>query len=135
MTRLVLIVLILVAGCGEVDPTPDAALLPAPAGSVPRGAAASRAILEAGPIEVEGGERSYLTFCAPCHGAGGAGDGAVIERGFTRPLPFSATSTDPARTVAIITHGYGAMLPQAHQIPPAERWAIARHVELLARDD
>lgn len=133
MKRLALIALVLAAGCGESDRAPGTALLSAPAGSIPRGAAASRAILESGQVAAGSGERSYLTFCAPCHGADGAGDGPVIERGFTRPLPFSMTSTGAARTVAIITHGYGTMLPQAHQIPPAERWAIARHVERLSQ--
>ena len=112
---------------------------PVPSGTVPRGAAAAAAALAApGPVPTPAllarGQESFATFCSPCHGARGEGDGTVVSRGFPRPPSYHEPrlrAAAPEHVVGVITHGVGRMLPHAERIPPADRWAIAHYVKAL----
>ncbi len=58
----------------------------------------------------------------------------MTRHGFPRPPPLHdgrLLAIDPARIVAVISEGYGKMLPLAERIPPGERWAIAYYVKAL----
>ncbi|WP_230533089.1 c-type cytochrome [Microvirga roseola] len=86
------------------------------------------------PALLQRGRESYLAFCTSCHGSSGAGDGAVIGRGFPAPPSFHQAQfleMEPARIVAVVTEGKGRMLPMAERIPPLDRWAIAYYVKAL----
>lgn len=115
---------------------PDVAV---PEGSVPRGAAArAGALAPPGPAVTPAllarGRDSYGAFCTPCHGSRGAGDGSVVARGFPAPPPFTDSRYDglkSARTVEVITQGFGLMHPMADRLEPADRWAVAHHVQGL----
>lgn len=83
---------------------------------------------------LERGRDRFAIFCQPCHGANGAGDGPVVQRGFPRPPAY-----DDARLRAlsgqqiydVISHGYGVMYPYADRIAPADRWAVVAYVRAL----
>jgi Cytochrome C oxidase, cbb3-type, subunit III len=92
------------------------------------------------------GRQRFDIFCAVCHDRVGTGNGAVIQRGFTRPpnlhtdlsRGFRLRGRDlPLREAPVgyfydvITNGYGAMPDYRAQIPPSDRWAIAAHVRVL----
>lgn len=133
-----LLLLLLLTACDgwpESDPPPPPA--PPPPGSVALGEAARRAALAppGPPVDAAllalGAER-YAIYCTPCHGAGGAGDGVVVARGFPRPPPLPA---EAARSMAAIAENRAGAHPFDDRIPPAERWAIARHVERLGRGE
>jgi len=134
MRALALALALLLAACdGWQESTPPPPPAPPPAGAVPRGDAARRAALdEPGPVVDEAlltlGAERYGIFCAPCHGARGAGDGPVVARGFPAPPPLPA---DAARSMAAIAANRGGAHPFDDRIPPRERWAIARFVERL----
>lgn len=80
------------------------------------------------------GQELFASFCQPCHGAGGNGDGPVAQRGFPPPPSLSA---DHARGLAdgqifhILTYGQGNMPPHASQLSRDERWALVVHVRSL----
>jgi mono/diheme cytochrome c family protein len=122
--------LLLLVGCDETPPDPHPPLA-APAGTVARGEAAHLAALAppGPPVDAallrRGAER-YTIFCAPCHGASGAGDGPAVARGVTRPPPLPA---DPARSMEAIATNRAGAHPQPERVPPRDRWAIARHIE------
>jgi mono/diheme cytochrome c family protein len=86
------------------------------------------------PALLARGRECYGVFCAPCHGPAGRGDGIIVRNGFPTPPSFyepRLQDMPPERIVAVITEGYGRMWPQAENIPPTERWAIARYVRTL----
>lgn len=134
--RPALLLLLTLAACDgwpEEAPLPPPA--PPPAGAVAQGDAARRAALAPpGPpvdaaLLARGAER-YAIYCTPCHGAGGGGDGAVVQRGFPAPPPLPAPA---GRSMAAIAENRGGAHPFDDRLPPADRWAIARFVERLAR--
>lgn len=99
--------------------------------------------------QLERGRERYTIYCAVCHGDTGAGDGMIVQRGFTRPPAFYPVAadlrTDPSlhmREEALmhvpagyivdkITNGYGAMYSYASRVSPDDRWAIAAYVRVL----
>lgn len=87
---------------------------------------------DATPVVLERGARVYASFCSPCHGEGGAGDGPVTTRGFPPP-PALQGSRDLAdgRIFHILTFGQGNMPPYAAQIPVEDRWKVIHHVRRL----
>lgn len=113
--------------------------LPVPPGTIVRGAAAQRAALvPPGPAVTPDlaarGEERFRAFCAPCHGPSGRGDGTVVSRGFPPPPSYHEErlrALSPEQIVAVITRGRGRMFPQADQVVPEDRWAIAHYVKRL----
>jgi mono/diheme cytochrome c family protein len=80
------------------------------------------------------GQEMFNAFCSHCHGQTGAGDGMVVQRGFTRPpdLADERLRDAPAGHIFnVITNGFGAMPDHAAQIKVRDRWAIAAYVRAL----
>jgi mono/diheme cytochrome c family protein len=115
--------------------TDGVASRPPPRGTVPtsgpEAVPAPPAITEA---LLERGRDRYTIYCTPCHGAGGDGDGMVVQRGFPRPPSYHEQrlrDTDDRHIYDVITHGWGVMYPYADRIPPADRQAIVAYVRAL----
>lgn len=76
----------------------------------------------------------FQTYCLPCHGAGGKGDGPVAARGFPPPpsllAPRAVQLTDD-QIFDIVTRGQKNMPSYASQIPAADRRAAVAHVRGL----
>lgn len=80
------------------------------------------------------GQDMFNAFCSPCHGQTGAGNGMVVQRGFTAPPPLDADwlmGMPPGYFFAVITNGIGVMPDHASQIAPDDRWAIVAYVKAL----
>lgn len=109
-------------------------------GAVPRlgeanapAAPASRAGLRA--LLLRGQER-FGIWCSPCHGFAGAGDGAVVQRGYPRPPPFTEArlrEAPDAHLYRVLTDGLGKMPPYGPHVPPADRRAILAWIRVLQR--
>lgn len=109
-----------------------------PAGSVARGQLEREAVLQRRPVLdaalLSRGAAGYQTFCTPCHGLSGRGDGLVVGRGFPAPPPFTEPrllNAPDAQLLQVIAHGKGLMYGYASRIQPDERWAIVAHLRLL----
>lgn len=131
--RRLLLLLSLAACDGWPESTPPTPPVPPPPGAVAQGAGARRAALAApGPPVTEAllarGAERYATYCTPCHGPRGAGDGPVVARGFPRPPPLPAPA---GRSMSVIAANQGGAHPFDDRLPPVDRWAIARFVERL----
>ena len=83
---------------------------------------------------VERGAAVFASFCRPCHGAGGLGDGLVVQHGF--PPPPNLLRGDPvartdAQIFAIVSNGQGQMPSYASQISRDDRWKVILYVRSL----
>ncbi len=80
------------------------------------------------------GQQVFATFCTPCHGATGQGDGLVAQRGFPPPPSLTAANAVGLRDgqiFHIITLGQRNMPAHAAQIPEADRWKCVLAVRQL----
>ncbi|XDD55466.1 cytochrome c [Leptospira sp. WS4.C2] len=83
------------------------------------------------------GEKRYQTYCTPCHGVQGLGNGNVVGPAprFEGPVPALVTDivkgwTD-GQIYHIITMGRGRMGSYAYQIEPEDRWKLIAYIRKL----
>lgn len=82
------------------------------------------------------GGQVFKSWCVPCHGGGGKGDGPVAMRGFPAPPPLtsqSALTMKDGRIFHVITHGQNNMPGYASQISAEDRWMAVVYVRSLQR--
>jgi mono/diheme cytochrome c family protein len=80
------------------------------------------------------GQSIFNDVCALCHGRTGAGDGIVVQRGFTRPPQLYAPNfiEMPAGQLYDYTkNGFGAMPPYGPLVQPADLWRVIGYVRVL----
>jgi mono/diheme cytochrome c family protein len=86
---------------------------------------------------IERGASVYQTFCTPCHGPGGKGDGAVAQRGYPAPpslLAEKASHLKDGQMFHILTYGRKNMPSYAGQISAIDRWRVILYVRSMQRD-
>ena len=95
--------------------------------------------LKATPENLARGEWGYNTFCAPCHGETGAGDGPVSKRGMPG-FPIATKNSVPVmdeykdgHIFHIMTYGRGMMGSYASQVTQQDRWKIILHLRELQK--
>jgi len=104
-----------------------------------RGKLESGALTDALPMPLtaellDRGRAQFQTFCAPCHGRTGSGDGMIVQRGFKRPSSYHVARLRMMPVgyfFDVITNGFGAMSDYAAQVTVKDRWAIAAYVRTL----
>jgi len=80
------------------------------------------------------GATVFANVCAPCHGAGGRGDGLVTQRGVPPPpslLWAHAVDLQDGRMFHILTYGQGNMASYASQLSRDDRWKVILNVRSL----
>jgi mono/diheme cytochrome c family protein len=80
---------------------------------------------------IKEGKEKYAIYCLVCHGAGGGGDGVVVQKGFTKPLSFNAEKLRnalPGYYFYVMTNGYGTMDYFRDVLNEYERWAITAYI-------
>ncbi len=78
----------------------------------------------------------FRTWCLPCHGATGRGDGQVPQRGFPAPPPLNSEKSlalKDGRMFHILTYGQKNMPAYASQMSEDDRWKAILHVRSLQR--
>lgn len=137
---------LLAGGCyGEMDHQPKfrhlspsgfysdgAAARTPPGGTVARETVPAREPLTAESIHR--GQQRFNIYCLPCHGAGGAGDGQVVQHGFPAPPSFHIErllKADDEHFFGVITNGAGRMFPYADRVSVPDRWAIVGYIRAL----
>jgi mono/diheme cytochrome c family protein len=88
------------------------------------------------------GEKRYQTYCTPCHGVRGLGNGTVVgpapRFSINKPLVGSkvnAVSYTDGQIYHIITMGRGQMGSYAYQIEPEDRWRVIAYIRKLQEFD
>ena len=88
------------------------------------------------------GQERYAIYCAVCHGDAGDGRGIVMTGNGGQGFGYTPAPTyhsDYLRGVPdgylyeVITNGVRTMPSYAHQLPPADRWAVVAYVRALQR--
>ena len=87
------------------------------------------------------GQELYAIHCAPCHGAGGFGDGPINKRAMELGggwIPASnlhdKTELSTGQLYDAITNGVrGNMMPYATALDAEERWAVVAYIRALQR--
>lgn len=80
------------------------------------------------------GRERFNIYCSVCHGADGAGQGMIVQRGFPPPPSLHLPRLREApigHFFEVMTNGYGLMFPYASRVAPADRWAIAAYIRAL----
>ena len=83
---------------------------------------------------MERGRSVYSTYCQPCHGTAGEGDGIVTKYGFPPPPSFGAQNVTGLRDGEIfhtITFGRGNMPGLGAQVSREDRWNAVLRVRDL----
>lgn len=92
------------------------------------------------PQNFEEGKQLFITFCSPCHGENGQGDGIVTQHGFPPPPSYSKGNSSrggamkdltDGKIYHTITYGVNAMGSYASQLNPTERWKVIMYVHHL----
>jgi len=120
-------------------------------GTIPRGhmslhyAATPQDALRAGeelksPLDLQSaqarqrGEFVFANFCAVCHGAGGAGNGPVPQRGYPAPpslLADHAIKMKDGQMFHVLTYGQNNMPSYASQLSRDDRWNVVLYLRAL----
>lgn len=96
--------------------------------------------LQATAQNLADGKKLYTTFCSPCHGAKGAGDGEVTKHGFPAPPNYATGNSSrggamkdltDGKIYHTITYGVNSMGSYASQLAPEERWKVVMYVHQL----
>jgi mono/diheme cytochrome c family protein len=80
------------------------------------------------------GETIFKTFCEPCHGSKGQGNGLVVQHGFPAPpslLFGKALNMKDGHIFYIISVGFRKMPSYAAQIGYEDRWQVIAYVRKL----
>lgn len=83
---------------------------------------------------LERGQQRYTIYCQPCHGATGAGDGMVVQRGFPAPPSYhqrKLRNASDGHLYTVIRNGYGIMYPYGDRVAEDDRWAIVAYIRAL----
>lgn len=76
----------------------------------------------------------FSSYCQPCHGPGGLGDGLVVQRGFPAPpslLAENARKIRDGQIFHIVTFGQKNMPGHASLIGREDRWKVIAYIRSL----
>lgn len=82
----------------------------------------------------ERGAFVFANFCQECHGAGGVGNGPVVQRGFPPPpslLADRARGLKDGQIFHILTYGQNNMPSYASQLSRQDRWNVIAYLRAL----
>lgn len=82
---------------------------------------------------IDRGKELFTTYCQPCHGPGGHGDGPIIAK-FIRPPDLTAAQakvyTD-GYIYVLLSSGRGLMPPYGDKVRGINRWNLVNYVRVL----
>jgi mono/diheme cytochrome c family protein len=82
----------------------------------------------------ERGAFVFSNFCAVCHGAGGAGNGPVAQRGYPPPpslLAEHALKMKDGQLFHVLTYGQNNMPSYASQLSREDRWNAILYIRTM----
>lgn len=91
------------------------------------------------PPDLARGQAVYAAQCASCHGATGAGDGALAASLDPKPIAFTDAERARSRSLMalyqVVSQGVsGTSMPSFTALSDEDRWAVAFYIGTLAHD-
>lgn len=85
------------------------------------------------PEYVEQGKALYTSYCQPCHGEQGDGQGKVgkVYKGVANLKSKTITGVTDGHIFHVVTNGKGRMWGLKSQVNPEQRWMIVKYVRSL----
>jgi mono/diheme cytochrome c family protein len=81
------------------------------------------------------GQNAFMTYCTPCHGKGGEGNGTVARSLPIPPINLTDAAIQSARSDGslyyTIRHGNVIMPGYAYALSPERTWDVVRYVRTL----
>ncbi len=90
--------------------------------------------LQPTPENLEAGKQLFLTNCAPCHGAGGEGNGPVTKiliKPSKNVIAGASKNLPDGYIYGAITDGILTMPSYADSLPPHQRWQVVLYVRSI----
>lgn len=85
---------------------------------------------------LERGQDLYMSYCMPCHGDRGLGNGTIIPK-FSKPPALTSRKLrnewSDGDLFHVISQGQNIMPSYANQLKPMERWAVVNYIRALQR--
>ena len=85
-------------------------------------------------VALQRGSVVFKTFCLPCHGATGKGDGPVVSRGYPPPPPLFSSpvvNMKDGEIFFVVTYGQRNMPSHATQLSREDRWKAILYIRTL----
>ena len=88
-------------------------------------------------VLAEEGKKLFLTYCLPCHGEKGQGDGKVggMYKGVANLTGAAYKNLPEGHIFHVITHGKGRMWGFKATVSAEERWKITHYVKKLQKGE
>ncbi len=109
---------------------------PTPADALRAGEELSNPVAPADATVLARGAAVFSYFCQPCHGAGAAGNGTVVMRGFPAPpslLAPRALNMKDGQMFHVLTYGQNNMPSYASQVSREDRWKVILYIRSLQK--
>jgi mono/diheme cytochrome c family protein len=82
------------------------------------------------------GKSLYISYCTPCHGEKGKGDGVAAASLSTKPADHSSAYVQGQTDGALfwmITEGHNPMPTYKQALPENQRWELVNYIRTLAK--
>ena len=105
---------------------------------VPQAAADLKNPVQANPSSIKNGQVLYQSYCSPCHGKNGKGNGPAAASLHPKPADHTSAAVQAESDGALfykISEGHTgtAMPPFKAVLHPDQRWAIINYIKTLSR--
>lgn len=105
---------------------------------VPKAASDLKNPVASNSTSLKNGRTLYQSYCAPCHGKNGKGDGPAAASLHPKPADYTSPAAQAESDGALfykITEGHAntAMPPFKAVLHPDQRWAIINYIRTLSK--
>jgi len=105
---------------------------------VPQGAADLKSPVPSNSTSIKNGNTLYQSYCAPCHGKSGRGDGPAATSLHPKPADHTSAAVQAESDGTLfykISEGHAntAMPPFKAVLQPDQRWAVINYIRTLAK--
>lgn len=106
--------------------------------SVPKSAASVKNPEAKDAASVKNGQTIYMTYCAPCHGNSGKGDGPASAALNPKPADHTSAAVQAQSDGTMFYeisqgHAHTAMTPFKAVLSADQRWAVINYIRTLAK--
>ena len=102
----------------------------------PKGAAEVKNPIAADPASLKEGKTVYITYCTPCHGEKGKGDGVAAAGLSVKPADHSSAAIQSKADGTLfweLSEGHNPMPAYKGAFTDKQRWQLVNYIRTLAK--